>query len=66
MIGTLFPVLTRQSKRCSISPWIYEAVKYFGSGVILATALIHVGQICTQNKISPIKEIDSYLNFCSY
>ncbi|PLW36697.1 hypothetical protein PCANC_06302 [Puccinia coronata f. sp. avenae] len=42
MIGTLFPVLTRQSKRCSISPWIYEAVKYFGSGVILATALIHL------------------------
>ncbi|KAA1079034.1 high-affinity Zn(2+) transporter zrt1 [Puccinia graminis f. sp. tritici] len=42
MLGTLFPVLTRQSKRLSVSPWIYEAVKYFGSGVILATALIHL------------------------
>jgi len=42
MLGTLFPVLTRQSQRFSVSPWVYEAVKYFGSGVILATALIHV------------------------
>ena len=42
MLGTLFPVLTRQSNRFSVSPWIYEAVKYFGSGVILATALIHL------------------------
>jgi len=42
IIGTLFPVLTRHSKRFSVSPWIYEAVKYFGSGVILATALIHL------------------------
>ncbi|KAA1094875.1 high-affinity Zn(2+) transporter zrt1 [Puccinia graminis f. sp. tritici] len=47
MLGTLFPVLTRQSKRLSVSPWIYEAVKYFGSGVILATALIHAIRVGT-------------------
>ncbi|KAI9630532.1 hypothetical protein KEM48_013853 [Puccinia striiformis f. sp. tritici PST-130] len=41
ILGTLFPVLTRQSQRGFGSSLVYEAVKYFGSGVILATALIH-------------------------
>lgn len=42
LFGTLFPVLTQRSKRLFISPWVYEGAKYFGSGVILATALIHL------------------------
>ncbi|POV94631.1 hypothetical protein PSHT_16095 [Puccinia striiformis] len=53
MLGTLFPVLTRQSQRFSVSPWVYEAVKYFGSGVILATALIHLQAPASESLTSP-------------
>ncbi|KAH9460948.1 hypothetical protein Pst134EA_017257 [Puccinia striiformis f. sp. tritici] len=53
ILGTLFPVLTRQSQRVSVPPWVYEAVKYFGSGVILATALIHLQAPASESLSSP-------------
>ncbi|GAA5948131.1 hypothetical protein JCM3765_007122 [Sporobolomyces pararoseus] len=40
-IGTLFPVLSRRSK-LPISEKVYLAFKNFGSGVLVATAFIHL------------------------
>ncbi|GAA5899337.1 hypothetical protein JCM5296_007537 [Sporobolomyces johnsonii] len=40
-LGTLFPVVSRRSK-LPVSERVYQAAKYFGSGVIIATAFIHL------------------------
>lgn len=42
LFGTLFPILTRRSKLIVLPTAVYEFAKYFGSGVIIATAFIHV------------------------
>ncbi|GAA6052886.1 hypothetical protein JCM3770_004393 [Rhodotorula araucariae] len=39
--GTLFPVISRRT-RLRISDHVYNAFKYFGSGVIIATAFVHL------------------------
>ncbi|KAL8278228.1 hypothetical protein RQP46_009401 [Phenoliferia psychrophenolica] len=38
MMGTLFPIVMRRVKRVGVPETVYEFVKYFGSGVIIATA----------------------------
>ncbi|GJN90818.1 hypothetical protein Rhopal_003832-T1 [Rhodotorula paludigena] len=40
-IGTLFPIFSRRSS-LRMPEMVYHALKYFGSGVILATAFIHL------------------------
>ncbi|EGG00902.1 uncharacterized protein MELLADRAFT_92865 [Melampsora larici-populina 98AG31] len=42
LFGTLFPILTRRSSLFVIPAAAYEFAKYFGSGVIIATAFIHL------------------------
>ncbi|KAG0148866.1 hypothetical protein CROQUDRAFT_669568 [Cronartium quercuum f. sp. fusiforme G11] len=42
LFGTLFPILTRRSTLFVVPPGLYEFAKYFGSGVIIATAYIHL------------------------
>ncbi|GAA5887818.1 hypothetical protein JCM6882_000762 [Rhodosporidiobolus microsporus] len=39
--GTLFPIISRRSK-LAIPEAVYKAFKFFGSGVIIATALVHL------------------------
>jgi len=39
---TLFPILTKRIPRLTIPQFIYDFAKYFGSGVIIATAFIHL------------------------
>ncbi|KAH8660533.1 Zinc/iron permease [Xylariales sp. PMI_506] len=39
---TFFPVLASRVKRLRIPVWIYIIARYFGSGVIIATAFIHL------------------------
>lgn len=41
-ILTLIPVLTRRVPRLSINREVFDFAKYFGSGVIIATAFIHL------------------------
>lgn len=41
-VVTLFPVLTRRVPRLSVNREIFDFAKYFGSGVIIATAFIHL------------------------
>ncbi|KDQ19003.1 hypothetical protein BOTBODRAFT_28478 [Botryobasidium botryosum FD-172 SS1] len=40
--GSLFPVLAARSKLLNVPVAIFEFAKYFGSGVIIATAFIHL------------------------
>lgn len=40
--GALFPVFARRSSWLHVPEHIYEFAKYFGSGVIIATAFIHL------------------------
>ncbi|EGN96717.1 hypothetical protein SERLA73DRAFT_140426 [Serpula lacrymans var. lacrymans S7.3] len=42
MFGALFPVLARRSRWLHVPQGIFEFAKYFGSGVIIATAFIHL------------------------
>ncbi|KAF8444967.1 ZIP-like iron-zinc transporter [Boletus edulis BED1] len=41
-IGSFFPVLARKSKWLKVPNAVFEFAKYFGSGVIVATAFIHL------------------------
>lgn len=40
--GALFPVLARRSSWLHVPKFIFDFAKYFGSGVIIATAFIHL------------------------
>ncbi|KAF7334697.1 ZIP-like iron-zinc transporter [Mycena venus] len=40
--GTLFPVLARRSQWLHVPKFVFDFAKYFGSGVIIATAFIHL------------------------
>ena len=40
--GAWFPVFANRHKGIGVPQWAFFAVKYFGSGVIIATAFIHV------------------------
>jgi zinc transporter 1/2/3 len=42
MSGALFPVLARRSSRLRVPEAVFDFAKYFGSGVIIATAFIHL------------------------
>lgn len=42
--ATLFPIVTRRLSRFKISENFYDFAKYFGSGVIIATAFVHLLQ----------------------
>ncbi|EMD38804.1 hypothetical protein CERSUDRAFT_47146 [Gelatoporia subvermispora B] len=55
MFGALFPVLARRSPRISplIPHRVFETAKYFGSGVIIATAFIHLLDPATDELTSP-------------
>ncbi|KAF4610702.1 hypothetical protein D9613_006917 [Agrocybe pediades] len=40
--GALFPILARRSKWLHVPKSVFDFAKYFGSGVIIATAFIHL------------------------
>ncbi|KAJ9211770.1 hypothetical protein DTO166G4_6658 [Paecilomyces variotii] len=42
MFGAVFPVLARNFGGSGIPGWVFFIAKYFGSGVIVATAFIHL------------------------
>lgn len=44
-IGAAFPVFAQRHEGVGVPEWAFFAVKYFGSGVIIATAFIHVGSM---------------------
>ncbi|KAI9507638.1 ZIP-like iron-zinc transporter [Russula earlei] len=48
-----FPVVARRSRRIYIPTPIFETAKYFGSGVIIATAFIHLLSPGVQELTSP-------------
>ncbi|KAB8229080.1 hypothetical protein ETB97_012432 [Aspergillus alliaceus] len=42
MFGAVFPVIAGQFRRSKYLDWAFFVAKYFGSGVIIATAFIHL------------------------
>ncbi|WEW59643.1 low-affinity Zn(2+) transporter zrt2 [Emydomyces testavorans] len=48
LLGALFPILVRQDphsprkRRIRVPAWVFFATKFFGSGVIVATAFVHL------------------------
>ncbi|EIW79087.1 ZIP-like iron-zinc transporter [Coniophora puteana RWD-64-598 SS2] len=42
MFGALFPVLARRTQWLAVPKGVFDFAKYFGSGVIIATAFIHL------------------------
>jgi zinc transporter 1/2/3 len=42
MVGSVFPVYANQHKGMKVPEWTFFMAKYFGSGVIVATAFIHL------------------------
>ena len=42
-LGAWFPVYAARHKGVGVPSWAFFIAKYFGSGVIVATAFIHVG-----------------------
>ncbi|KAI8985726.1 ZIP zinc/iron transport family [Trametes punicea] len=55
LIGALFPVLAKRTRWLSarIPPRVFDTAKYFGSGVIIATSLIHLLDPATDELSSP-------------
>jgi solute carrier family 39 (zinc transporter), member 1/2/3 len=41
-IGAVFPVFAKRHEGVRVPDWVFFACKYFGSGVIIATAFIHL------------------------
>lgn len=41
-IGAAFPTFAHRHQSVGVPPWVFFILKYFGSGVIIATAFIHV------------------------
>ncbi|KAH7126930.1 membrane zinc transporter [Dendryphion nanum] len=41
-LGAVFPIFARRNKGLGIPDWAFFVAKYFGSGVIIATAFIHL------------------------
>ena len=54
MTGACFPVYAGRHKGVGMPEWAFFIAKYFGSGVIIATAFIHV---CTKSLSSPFTEL---------
>ncbi|KAI9768744.1 MAG: hypothetical protein M1840_004739 [Geoglossum simile] len=42
MFGVLFPIAAHRYKKLGVPEWVFFVAKYFGSGVIVATAFIHL------------------------
>lgn len=42
--GACFPVFAARHKGTGVPDWAFFIAKYFGSGIIIATAFIHVSQ----------------------
>ncbi|PQE05551.1 putative ZRT2-Zinc transporter II protein [Rutstroemia sp. NJR-2017a BBW] len=51
--GALLPIAAARTKRMKVPPLAFFITKYFGSGVIIATAFIHLLAPATSNLSSP-------------
>lgn len=44
-LGAWFPVFAKRHRGVGVPEWAFFIAKYFGSGVIIATAFIHVSTV---------------------
>lgn len=52
-LGAVFPVFARRNKSLGVPDWAFFIAKYFGSGVIIATAFIHLLAPANENLTNP-------------
>lgn len=52
-LGTWFPVFAARRKGMGVPAWAFFIAKYFGSGVIVTTAFIHVSERTAQDAGEP-------------
>lgn len=52
-IGVCFPILASQYSRINLPDWCFFVAKFFGSGVIIATAFIHLLQPASEELGDP-------------
>ncbi|PVH94952.1 low-affinity zinc ion transporter-like protein [Periconia macrospinosa] len=52
-LGAVFPVFARRNKNIGVPEWAFFIAKYFGSGVIIATAFIHLLAPANENLTNP-------------
>ena len=57
-VFTLLPIVMRRFPRLGTPQWIFDMFKYFGSGVIIATALIHLLEPATDALSAPCLNSD--------
>ncbi|KAF1958915.1 low-affinity zinc ion transporter-like protein [Byssothecium circinans] len=55
-LGAVFPVFARRNKSLHVPEWAFFVAKYFGSGVIIATAFIHLLAPANENFGNPCLE----------
>lgn len=55
---TLLPIVMRRFPRLGTPQWVFDMFKYFGSGVIIATALIHLLEPATDALSAPCLNSD--------
>ncbi|KZT58773.1 Zinc/iron permease [Calocera cornea HHB12733] len=59
LFGTMFPVMTKRVAflRNAVPKIVFEFAKFFGSGVILATALIHLLEPAADDELGPANQL---------
>ncbi|CAD6579895.1 MAG: hypothetical protein TREMPRED_002604 [Tremellales sp. Tagirdzhanova-0007] len=59
LAGTLFPVITRRTPRLRVlvHPLVFQIAKYFGSGVILSTSIVHLLEPAADDELGPANTI---------
>jgi len=57
--GAWFPVYASRHRGIGVPDWAFFIAKYFGSGVIIATAFIHVSQLYNNRTEDDQKEASS-------
>lgn len=62
LIGVMFPLVAARVKFVKLPLWIYFFARYFGSGVIVATAFIHLLFEAHENLASPCLS-DAFQNY---
>ena len=56
LFGTWFPVFAARHRGIGVPEWAFFIAKYFGSGVIIATAFIHVSHTPQSLKVRSVQE----------
>lgn len=60
LAGAGFPLAAKKFKGLRIPPRVFFFCKHFGTGVLIATAFVHVSAICDQESDTLLLKVGSY------